>query len=1022
MRLLAVAERGEPQLVVITGPAGIGKTQLAREVGARARRRGAAVAVGRCLPGADAPPLWPWRAVLRDLGLPAGLLDERPGPGGNVAGFVDVLEHLRAGGGGAPFVVVLDDVHFADPATLVLAGALLRERGLPVLSLVLCRDPAPAAAPEVLELLAELRREAVSISLPELPEEAVAAYCAAVIGPPVDPELVRALTAVTKGNPLLLREVTLEDELGVEGLQGALERAVRGALEALAPHDRRRVALGALFAPDVSPHEVALLAEVAPASAAESLAHAAERGLLRESAGGRFRFVHELARRVAASSVGVPERLDVHARAAALVRGHEPHRVELRAHHALAAASRSKEDAERAVGIARDAARSLKAVDRLEPAAALLERAAEIQAAAAPASPAAELLVERAESVLACGRLAESRPLFQHAARVAEKEGDERALARAALGLGGIWVSEHRRPDEAEGMLALQRRALERLPTTESVLRARLTARLAAEEAYRGGAVGAVLDAVEAARRTGDPRALAEALSLAHHALLTPPHTWRRLAMANELIAAGAAAGDSLFSLLGLCWRAADLLLLGSPAAGAAFEELRARADALLCRSVLFVVRAMGVMLTIRSGDFEKAEAAAEACFTLGSEVGDADALAYRGAHLSAIRVFQGREAELADVAATIAGSPTLIDERERAFASAAALFALRAGRPQPARALLQKLARDGLASLPFSSSWLPAVLAVAELAFVLDDEANAQAAYDALLPYADLPVMASLAVVCFGSVHRGLGLAALTCRKLDLAVEHFAAALAANEEFGHRPAAIQAQAELGLARLRRAGGDDPRGRSLLRDAIAAGESAGMAGLVARWRSAAETASPAVAGPEPDVALMTQGPGGRWRVVFEGLVATVPDRVGMRYLGQLLAAPGRGIPALALVVQGAADRADHRKDPMLDRKALASLRERIRELRAKAALSPAEADELTTLTRELARASGLGGRVRSFVDAPERARTAVRKSIKRAIDEISCANPALGEHLARRIETGAVCCYRLEAVRSADDA
>ena len=37
------------------------------------------------------------------------------------------------------------------------------------------------------------------------------------------------------------------------------------------------------------------------------------------------------------------------------------------------------------------------------------------------------------------------------------------------------------------------------------------------------------------------------------------------------------------------------------------------------------------------------------------------------------------------------------------------------------------------------------------------------KAAYDALLPYADLPVMGSLAVVCFGSVHRPLGLAALT-------------------------------------------------------------------------------------------------------------------------------------------------------------------------------------------------------------------------------------------------------------------
>jgi hypothetical protein len=56
--------------------------------------------------------------------------------------------------------------------------------------------------------------------------------------------------------------------------------------------------------------------------------------------------------------------------------------------------------------------------------------------------------------------------------------------------------------------------------------------------------------------------------------------------------------------------------------------------------------------------------------------------------------------------------------------------------------------------------------------------------------------------------------------------------------------------------------------------------------------------------------------------------------------------------------------------------------------------------------------TGLGGRVRSFVDIPERARTAVRKAIKRAIGEIEAANPAVGRHLADAVETGAVCSYR----------
>jgi hypothetical protein len=71
-----------------------------------------------------------------------------------------------------------------------------------------------------------------------------------------------------------------------------------------------------------------------------------------------------------------------------------------------------------------------------------------------------------------------------------------------------------------------------------------------------------------------------------------------------------------------------------------------------------------------------------------------------------------------------------------------------------------------------------------------------------------------------------------------------------------------------------------------------------------------------------------------------------------------------------------------------------------------------EQDELDALTHELARMSGLGGRIRSFANMPERARTAVRKAVKRAIEQVTAANPVVGRHLAGRIETGAVCCYR----------
>lgn len=1019
MRMLGAAKRGDGQVAAIEGPAGIGKTRLAEEVVARTRRRGARAAIGQCWQDGEAPPLWPWLSILRELGVPEGLLEERPGEAAHdrFAQFLAVRDYLRASPRTAPFAIVVDDVHLADPATLLLARFLARERrGIPLLLLLTRRDERQGLATEVQELLSEIDRDAITLRLPALSEEAVGAYLSASGVPRPDPELLHLVTALTKGNPLHLRSVTMQSELAAGGLQGGLDHAVGGLIERLSSQDRRLVALAALLGPDVSVHEVALVADASPAFAAESLARAVRLGLAAELGGGRFGFVHDLVRQSAMSSLAVPDRLDAHARAATLLGGHQPERMLRRAQHALAAASRSRQDAAAAVSIVREAARALRAVDGFESAAALLGRAGEIHDAAALTSPAAELAVERAESVLACGRLAEARALFQHAARAAEREADPVSLARAALGLGGVWANEHRLADEAERVLALQQRALEALPAEATVLRTRLLVRLAVEEVYRGGSVMPVLDGVEAARRTCDKHALAEALSLCHHALLTPENTWQRLAVANELIAAAAAAGDRLLSLVGLCWRAVDLFLLGDPGACTALEELRLRADALRCRSILFIVSAMEVMLAIRAGRFNQAEEASAACFELGGEVGDADALAYRGAHLCAIRFFQGREAELADLSASIAASPTL-EERERAFASAAALCALRAGRPEPAHALLDRLKDYGLASIPASSSWLLSMLVVVELAFAFGDESSAQAAYDLLLPYADLPIMASLAVVCFGSVHRPLGLAALTCGKLDLALEHFTAAVAASERLGHRPAAIQAKAELALAHLRRGGRDDvPRGRTLLQQAMAAGEAAGMTGLVARWREAGATDEPSPRN-EPHAARMTLVQAGRWRVAHEHQVATVPDRVGMRYLSQLVAAPDQAISALALVVQGAAVPAAGPRDAVMDRRAMMELRDRIRELRQQADLSRSEQDELAMLTQELARTAGLGGRTRSFADAPERARTAVRKAIKRAIDEISLANPVVGQHLTMRIETGAVCCYRTESAR-----
>jgi len=1013
LRALREVRHGEGRVVVISGAAGLGKTRLAEELAARARARGARVGIGRCWHNGEAPPLWPWREILRDLGVPDHVLAGQPAesPHDRFGRFVAVLEQLKAVARAAPLVLVLDDAHMADAASLLLARFLVRERRNLAALIVLTRREAITDATSR-EVLGELERDAAWIELAGLPPAAVRAYLIASGLRAVTDEQLAVVGAVTRGNPLHLRSVAVRSTLDGNVL-GGLERALAELVGRLAPPHRALVGTAAVLGLSIEPAEVTRVADASPALVAEALEAARALGLVGAVPPDRAVFVHDLVRDAALGALTPGERLDAHARAAATLGGAEPEPTLRRAHHALAAASRSPADAEAALRIAREAAAALRAGDGFETAAALLARAIDVRATVAPAAPGAALLVEWAEAVLACGKLAEARPLFRRAAQVAEAEADPRWFARAALGLGGVWLREHRLTDETARVDALQRRALAALPPEAEGLRARLVTRLAAEEAYRGGPIAPVLEAVAAARATDDPQALAEALSLCHHVLLTPQHSRARLALADELINAAAAAGDGLLTLIGLCWRAADLFLAADPRAEAALEELRLRADALQCGSVLFIVRAMDVMRAIRGGRFAEAEAEAAACQALGVEVGDADALAYHGAQLAAIRVFQGREAELAEMAASIAASPTLILERERSFALCAALFALRAGRSGPARAALAQLAREGVGSLPQSSGWLTSMLAVVEMAAALDDVPVARAAYDALLPYAELPVMASLAIVCLGPTHRPLGLAALACGEHDRALEHFAAAVSAAERAGHRPATIQARADLGLALMRRAGeGDLARGRALLEGAIAGAEAAEMAGLAARWRRAVEAVHPAPAR-TTGLARMTLAPQpGYWRVGAEGEVALVADRVGVRYLARLVQAPDRNISALALVADDVALAHGGGADPVLDRSAVSMLRARIAELREQPALAADEESELEMLVKELGGALGLGGRARAFADAPERARTAVSKAIKRAIQQITATNPVVGRHLAGRVTTGSVCCYR----------
>ena len=283
-----------------------------------------------------------------------------------------------------------------------------------------------------------------------------------------------------------------------------------------------------------------------------------------------------------------------------------------------------------------------------------------------------------------------------------------------------------------------------------SVAEARLVVRQSAEAVYQGAPVEAVVAAADVVRALGDNGATAEALSLLHHVQLGPRYAEARLALAEEIVSLGARAGDGLLTLMGLCWRTSDLFLLGDPRAGQSLEELRERSAADGCEALAFVGDVLGAMVLARAGRLEEAEAAASAACERGTAAGDPDAPAYFGAMLAPLRYWQGREAEVIELVRTISTSPRL-GFNDHVYVAVDAMFSASIGDVDSAEEALARLSGLGIERLAYSSSsWLTTLFLMAEAAYLLGDTQVAGACGELLAPYAHLPIMPSLGVVCF--------------------------------------------------------------------------------------------------------------------------------------------------------------------------------------------------------------------------------------------------------------------------------
>lgn len=504
------------------------------------------------------------------------------------------------------------------------------------------------------------------------------------------------------------------------------------------------------------------------------------------------------------------------------------------------------------------------------------------------------------------------------------------------------------------------------------------------------------------------------ALNLAHHCLAVPVGAERaalRRELASELVGESARTEWCSDLLMGLLWQTVDHFLDGDRQAERRLSELKEALRHYERPGIGYLVSAIDVMLTIRTGDLARAEAQARACHEIGLAVEDLDATPCFISHLAAIHWYQGRMGQLQPMLLDAVHSPTLRVVDNAPYGALAVAAAANGDRLTAAHMLATLCGRD-LSELPRSCTWLATMYSIAEAAYLLAETELAEQVYELVRPYAELPVMVGLGIMCLGSVQHVLGVAALTAGRLDLAVQHLRAAVRDNQALRHRPALVMSRARYAQALTRRGGPDDlPAARRAL---AIAGQEAEQLGLPLPEYGDEQPAT-------PSQATCTRT-GQQWTLQLGGRKLLVRDTVGISYVAVLLANPGRDVPALELAAGLEAVRsAGASAQPVLDRTAIERYRLRIAELTDQidefhSGDQPDRADaaaaERDWLLGEIASATGLARRARTFSNEHEKARLAVTKAIRRTIRSVNGADPVVGAHLARSIKTGARCSYR----------
>ncbi len=1006
------------ELYLFAGEPGIGKTRLAAEATSLARGCGVRASWGRCWEAGGAPPFWPWREALDGCGVP--FPDAAAIATGNLAEarfalFREIAGALGREAAREPLMIVLEDLHAADHPTLVLLEFVASQlRALPVIVIGTYRDLEARLRPDAGDVLSRLGRSGRVFQLSALSQAHVGTILSDAIEG-ADERLTAKVYEITHGNPLFVDEMVRDVRArgighGVSIPLGVRE-IIRQRLARVSDEVRRVLEPAAVLGVEVGLDALGrMLGDV------ESVLDEVTRSGLLTVHGGRLRFSHSLYREGLYHELPRVRRQALHREAARALTEAGASLEEI-AHHWLesgpAAAVEAIDHAVRAAAHAVD-------VFAFEEATALLERAS----AAVPKGPLesplrCQVLIAQGEARLRSGD-ATGRELCAKAAGIARELGDAALLGGAGLAYGSVLVMGSVDPF----LVGVLEETLSRMPDADTALRARVMARLATARQpsapeLRRRDFDLAREAIAMARRVGDRRELVAVLHSASGVLYGAVDPTLRLPISREQERIAEELGDTPRLLHARVRLAIDYLELGD---FASYAELATSYEALARRvgpaAEPWRVPLMRSMLALRDDRFDESTRLLE-------ESRRVDSHAPRARRAQAFhRICFLRAAERhAELRASIPELRNLwltMPYGVRLADARVASVLARIGADDEVCELLARMP-DEVFREDINAP------ALAEALWATDDRVRAEQLYALLSPYETRWNMYWFdCEITEAPATRLLAYVAGLAGDWDRCDRLYERALLAVEGAGRRSVAARMRFELGDLFVR-AGRDSDRARSLLTDARERATSVGLPELVALIDRRHPTIAPSATSVRPRTS--STSPPRAFSMVAEGeyfAISTAHRTLrfkatrGIQYLARLVEQPDVAIHVLELAGSGdQVDRGD--AGELLDANAFRAYRARLDALRS--AVEEAEArgdvdqaerarDEMETIASELARASGPGGRSRRAESAVDRARSAVQRRLKDAIQRVADQDADLGAWLQRTVQTGNYCTFR----------